>query len=89
MELNLSPSPELTFTTEETERHISALQDSVNLINKLLSDGVKTSETLDIMDRNARHIHIMCEKKHIKEFNVDLLPYLDKANEGLEWISGA
>ena len=89
MELNLPPSPELTFTTEETERQVAALQDSVNLINKLLTDNIKTSETLDIMDRNARHIHIMCEKKHIKEFGVELSPYLEAANAGLAWINGA
>ena len=89
MELNLPPSPELTFTTEETERQISALQDSVNLINKLLSGNNRNTETLDIMDRNVRHIYIMCEKKHIKEFGVDLTPYLDKANAGLAWINGA
>jgi len=74
---------------EEVAQQISALGDSVKVIDKLLELNVKTEENLDCMKRNADHIHIMCEKKHIKEFGVDLAPYLDKANEGLEWINGA
>jgi len=76
------------FTAEETAQHLSALQDSVDLIDALIAANDRTSEQLDTMDRNVRHIGIMCAMDHIKDCGTDLTPFTDAAQRGQEWLSG-
>ena len=76
-----------TFTPEDTAEHLRGLQDSADLIDALIAAGVKDAETRDTMDRNVRHIHIMCAMQHIKDSGADLMPYTDAAHRGAAWLA--
>ena len=78
-----------TFSLEDTAEHLRGLQDSVNLIDSLIAAGVKNSETTDTMDRNVRHIGIMCAMDHLKNCGEDLTPFTDAAHRGAAWLAGA
>ena len=56
------------------------------VIDRLIASNERTPEALDEMDRNVRHIAIMCAMKHIKDSGADLTPFTDAASRGLEWI---
>jgi hypothetical protein len=76
-----------TFSEEDTAQHIKGLQDSADLIDRLIADGVKNDETRDTMDRNVRHIGIMCAMDHVKNCGSDLQPYLDAQHRGTAWMA--
>ena len=81
------PTPtEPTLSPEQTAEHLAALPQSVAVIDRLIEADERTPEALDEMDRNVRHIAIMCAMKHIKESGADLKPFTDAAARGLEWI---
>jgi len=48
---------------EFTEKHVSALYDSVNLINELQAIESPTDEQTDAINRNIEHLEIMMEKE--------------------------
>ena len=48
---------------EFTEKHVSALYDSVNLINELQAIESPTEEQTDIINRNIEHLEIMMGKE--------------------------
>lgn len=48
---------------EYTEKHISALYDSVNLINELQAIESPTEEQTDSINRNIEHLEIMMGKE--------------------------
>ena len=48
---------------EFTEKHISALYDSVNLINELQAVESPTEEQTDTINRNIEHLEIMMGKE--------------------------
>jgi hypothetical protein len=75
------------FTPEDTAEHIRGLQDSADLIDQLIAEGVKNDETRDTMDRNVRHIGIMCAMSHIQNCGTDLAPYTDAQHRGAGWIN--
>jgi hypothetical protein len=75
------------FTTEDTAQNLSALQDSVNLIDALIEANDRSDEQRDTMDRNVRHIHIMCAMDHLKCCGTDLKPYTDAAARGSAWLA--
>jgi hypothetical protein len=75
------------FTAEDTAQHLSALQDSVNLIDALIDADDRSDEQRDTMDRNVRHIHIMCAKPHILQCGADLTPFTDAAARGAAWLA--
>ena len=50
-----------TLTPEEVQKHITAAFDSVNLINKTITDPV-TEETKNTVERNFQHLEIMMAK---------------------------
>ena len=77
---------EPTFSPEQTAEHLAALPHSVAVIDRLIEADERTPEALDEMDRNVRHIAIMCAMKHIKESGADLKPFTDAASRGLDWI---
>jgi hypothetical protein len=78
-----------TFSEEDTAQHIRGLQDSADLIDRLITDGVKDDETRDTMDRNVRHIGIMCAMDHVQCCGADLTPYMDAQHRGVAWLTGA
>lgn len=48
---------------EFTEKHVSALYDSVNLINELQAIESPTEEQTDTINRNIEHLEIMMGKE--------------------------
>jgi hypothetical protein len=48
---------------EFTEKHVSALYDSVNLINELQAIESPTEEQTETIDRNTKHLEIMMGKE--------------------------
>ena len=48
---------------EYTEKHVSALYDSVNLINELQAIESPTEEQTDTINRNVEHLQIMMGKE--------------------------
>jgi len=48
---------------EFTEKHVSALYDSVNLINELQGIESPTEEQTDTINRNIEHLEIMMGKE--------------------------
>jgi hypothetical protein len=78
---------ETTFSTEQTAEHLAALPHSVAVIDRLIEANERTPEALDEMDRNVRHIAIMCAMKHIKESGADLKPFTDAAAAGTAWMA--
>jgi len=78
-----------SFSPEATAEHLRGLQDSVNLIDSLIAAGVKDADTTDTMDRNVRHIGIMCAMDHLKNCGEDLTPFTDAAHRGAAWLAGA
>ena len=79
-------APAITFSPEATAEHLRGLQASADLIGSLIASNERTPEALDTMDRNVRHIAIMCAMQHIKDSGTDLTPFTTAAADGLEWI---
>ena len=78
---------EPTFSNEQTAEHLAALPHSVAVIDRIIAANDRTPEALDEMDRNVRHIAIMCAMKHIKESGADLKPFTDAAASGTAWMA--
>ena len=79
-------APAIEFSPEATAEHLRGLQASADLIGSLIAANERTPEALDTMDRNVRHIAIMCAMQHIKDSGADLTPFTTAAADGLEWI---
>ncbi len=77
---------DIEFSPEATAEHLRGLQASGDLIGSLISSNERTPEAIDTMDRNVRHIAIMCAMQHIKDSGADLTPFTQAAADGLEWI---
>jgi hypothetical protein len=75
------------FTPEDTAEHLRGLQASADLIDALIAEGNDGDEQRDTMDRNVRHIHIMCAMDHLKCCGTDLKPYTDAAARGSAWLA--
>lgn len=86
MEPIAAPQPH-QFSPEQTAEHIRGLHEVTGIINRLISENVKTPETLDEMDRCVRHNAHMCAMHHIKESGEDLTPFTDAAAAGIEWMA--
>jgi len=71
---------------QKTERQISAMGDSVDLINRLIAEGKHTQEVHDTIERNVRHLEIMIAKDNIKGSGTDLKPFTDAIAAGTEYI---
>jgi hypothetical protein len=54
-----------TPTTEELDKHFSAMTDSVNLINTLIESADKSDQNEDSAKRNYEHLEIMLAKDFI------------------------
>lgn len=74
-----------TYTEHEIEQQLSALGDSASLIDAIIAGGDTDEEQREIMDRNVRHIHIMCDMPHL--FKRDLKPFAEAAARGTAWLS--
>ena len=77
---------DIEFSPETTAEHLRGLQASADLIASLIAANERTEEAVATMDRNVRHIAIMCAMQHIKDSGADLTPFTAAAADGLEWI---
>jgi hypothetical protein len=75
------------FTPEDTAEHLAGLQASADVIDALISESDGSNGERDMMDRNVRHIHIMCAMDHLKCCGTDLKPYTDAAARGSAWLA--
>lgn len=73
------------LTPEDITRQLSALQDSADLIDALITANDRSDEQGDTMDRNVRHIEIMCAMPHLA--GKDLTPYTEAASRGSAWLA--
>jgi hypothetical protein len=60
---------------QETANDMSALEDSVWVIDQMLALESSTEESLESITRNVEHIEIMLTKEHILESGADLEPF--------------
>lgn len=70
------------YTAEETSQHIEALGDSVTVIDEAIATGERDEDTLNLIDRNVRHIEIMLAKEHIQASQADFKPFEDAIKRG-------
>ena len=77
---------DIEFSPEATAEHLRGLQASADLIGSLIAANERTPEAIDTMDRNVRHIAIMCAMQHIKDSGADLTPFTQAASAGMGWI---
>lgn len=71
---------------QKTERQISAMGDSVDLINRLIAEGQHTENVHDTIDRNVRHLEIMLGKDNIKGSGTSLNVFNDAISAGSDYI---
>jgi hypothetical protein len=77
----------MQFSIETTTEHVAGLQLSADAIGQIMADGIKDDRTLDLMDKNVRHIRIMCGMDHIRSCGADLKSFLDAAAAGAAWAA--
>lgn len=71
---------------QKTERQISAMGDSVDLINRLIAEGKHTEQVHDTIERNYRHLEIMLDKDNIKGAGQSLKVFTDAVKAGKNYI---
>jgi hypothetical protein len=76
-----------TFTPEDTAEHLAGLQASADAIDALISHSDGSNGERDMMDRNVRHIGIMCAMDHLKNCGEDLTPFTDAQARGVAWMA--
>ena len=85
-EIQLPEFPSETPTAEQLDKHFSALDDSVGVINSLKADGAREGqsdeEAADEMKRNVDHIALMLEKDFIKDAGRSLAAYTAAIKKG-------
>jgi len=73
-------------TAEQLDKHFSALDDSVGVIDRLKADGPSEFQTAeqaaDEMKRNVDHIALMLEKDYIKNAGRSLATYTAAIKKG-------
>lgn len=79
------PKREELTEAQKVERQISAMGDSVDLINKLIAEGKHTEQVHDTVERNFRHLEIMLEKDQIKNAGQDLSAFTDAVKAGKKY----
>jgi hypothetical protein len=73
-------------TAEQVEKHLSALGDSVSVIDKTVADNER-SESLDKrLKANYDHIEIMLEKDFIKNAGQDLSIFTSAVNKAKAFL---
>lgn len=77
----------MTFTQADISKHLSGLSDSAQVIRQTMLEGRRDEETIDCMDRNVRHILIMCEMPHLRDSGHDLSQFMQAAGAGAAWIT--
>lgn len=81
------PRREELTEAQKTQRQISAMGDSVDLINRLIAQGKHTEQAHDTVDRNVRHLEIMLDKDHIKNSGSPLTSFETAITAGKAYIA--
>jgi hypothetical protein len=81
--------PEKVKPTKEQRiaRQISALGDSVTVINRAIESGDHEERTHDAIDRNVRHLELTIAKDEIKSSGTDLAPFEQAIAAGKAYIA--
>ena len=68
----------VTKLTEEQKvaKHVSAMNDSLNLINRLMQEETHTKSVHDTIQRNSSHLELMMGKDFIKNSETDLTSFV-------------
>lgn len=74
----------IEFTDEEKQMHLRQLAESADLIDALIAAGDRSDEQRDTMDRNVRHIGIMCAMPHLA--GKDLDQFRAAQSRGSAWL---
>lgn len=72
---------------QQVQNRISAMGDSVWLINKLIAEDTHTEEIHDTVDRNVRHLEIMLGKSEIQNAGSDLTSFNTAITDGKAFIA--
>lgn len=75
------------FSSEELAEHMMGLRASLEVIETMSTAYGKSDENRDRMDRNIRHIEIMCALPHIASSGIDLSPYVRAVEIGKAWLA--
>jgi hypothetical protein len=85
-EIQLPEFPSETPTPEQLDKHFSALDDSVGVIDRLKAEGPSefqtAEEAADEMKRNVDHLALMVEKDFIKDAGRSLAAYTAAIKKG-------
>jgi hypothetical protein len=75
--------------TEEQKvaRQISAMGDSVTLINRLIAEGTHNEQVHDTISRNVEHLALMVGKDIIVNSGTDLSSFNTAITQGRAFIS--
>lgn len=81
------PNREELTEEQKTQKQISAMGDSVWLINKLIDESGHSEDIHDTIDRNVRHLEIMLEKTRIQNSGSDLTSFQNAITAGKDFIA--
>ena len=62
---------------QKAERQISAMRDSLNLLNEVIGKGTHDKEAHDTIRRNYEHLEIMVGQDNIKGSGADLTEFTE------------
>lgn len=71
---------------EELQQDLSALGDSVTVINAHIEAGIHNDGIDDEVKRNYEHIEIMLSKSHIAESGEDLSSFIECVQKAKTWL---
>lgn len=78
--------PQELTEEQKTERQISAMGDSVYVINNEIASGNHTEEIHNTIDRNVRHLEIMLSKENIQNSGSSLTVFETAIADGKAYI---
>ena len=71
---------------EELQQDLSALSDSVTVVNAHIEAGIHNDDIDDEVKRNYEHIEIMLNKAHIAESGEDLSLFTECIQKAKTWL---
>ena len=79
----------IAFSQEATAEHLHGLDVSIDTIGGIIAANERTSEAIDTMDRNVRHIELMLSMSHIQSAGADLSLYEAAITAGKAWLAAS
>ena len=75
------------ITAEEITQHISAMRDSVTVINEEITKEPVTKEIIDTVNRNVQHLELMLEKEFIVNSEEDFSDIVTAVIAGKDFVN--